>query len=200
LLGPEQVAHFLRARRSIRSYTPQPVEREVLARLIDVARFAPSASNRQPVKWLVIHDAAEVRRVAGLVIDWIRSGLPTQAAAIRRNNQRVLFLWDTGVDMICRGAPHLIVACAPKEYPWAATDSAIALTYLELAAPSFGLGACWGGFFTAAARQWAPLQETLALPADQIVCGAMMVGYPRHRYFRLPHRNEAHITWQESKP
>jgi nitroreductase len=99
--------------------------------------------------------------------------------------------------MICRGAPHLIIACAPKDYPWAATDCAIALTYLELAAPSFGIGACWGGFFTAAARQWAPLQETLALPADQIVCGAMMVGYPRYRYHRLPLRNEPPITWHE---
>ena len=100
--------------------------------------------------------------------------------------------------MICRGAPHLIVACAPKEYPWATTDCAIALTYLELAAPSFDLGACWGGFFTAAARQWAPLQETLALPEGQVVCGAMMVGYPRYRYHRLPLRNEPPITWHES--
>jgi nitroreductase/NAD-dependent dihydropyrimidine dehydrogenase PreA subunit len=198
LLGPEQVEHFLRARRSVRSYTARPVDRELLDKLIDIARFAPSASNRQPVRWLVVQDPAEVRRLAGLVVDWIRAGLPTQTSAARRNNQRVLFLWDSGVDMICRGAPHLIVACAPKEYPWAATDCAIALTYLELAAPSFGLGACWGGFFTAAARQWAPLQETLALPADQIVCGAMMVGYPRYRYHRLPLRNEPPITWHES--
>ena len=197
LLGPEQVEHFLRARRSVRSYTARPVERELLDKLIDIARFAPSASNRQPVKWLVIEDSAEVRRLAGLVIDWVRAGLPTQATATRRNNQRVISLWESGVDMICRGAPHLIVACAPKEYPWAATDSAIALTYLELAAPSFGLGACWGGFFTAAARQWAPLKENLALPADQIVCGAMMVGYPRYRYHRLPLRNEPPITWHE---
>jgi nitroreductase/NAD-dependent dihydropyrimidine dehydrogenase PreA subunit len=198
LLGPEQVEHFLRARRSVRSYTARPVDRGLIAKLIDIARFAPSASNRQPVRWMVVEDAAEVRRLAGLVIDWVRASLPTQPPAARRNYQRVLSLWESGVDMICRGAPHLIIACGPKDYPWAVTDCAIALTYLELAAPSFGLGACWGGFLTAAARQWTPLQEALALPNDQVVCGAMMVGYPRYRYHRLPLRNEPQITWHAS--
>jgi nitroreductase len=168
----------------------------VLAKLIDVARFAPSASNRQPVRWLVIHEGAEVRRLAGLVVDWIRAALPTQTTAARRNNQRVISLWESGIDMICRGASHLIVACGPTDSPWAASDCAIALTYLELAAPSLGLGACWGGFFTAAARQWPPLQEALALPDGQVVCGALMVGYPRYRYHRLPGRNEPQITWR----
>jgi nitroreductase len=198
LLGPEQVEHFLRARRSIRSYTTQPVERKVLVKLTDIARFAPSASNRQPAKWLIIYDSSEVRRLAGLVVDWIRAGLPDQPSAAQRNLRRFVSLWDAGLDVICRGAPHVIVACGPKDNPWAATDCAIALTYLDLAAPSFGLGACWAGFFIAAARQWPPLQQALALPEGHVACGATMIGYPRYRYHRLPLRNEAHITWQES--
>jgi nitroreductase/NAD-dependent dihydropyrimidine dehydrogenase PreA subunit len=196
LLGREQVTHFLRARRSIRSYTPQPVARDVLAGLLDVARYAPSASNRQPVRWLVIYQTAEVRRLAGLVLDWIRACLPTQAPAARRNNERLMAAWDAGVDVICRGAPHIIVACGPENLPISATDCAIALTYLELAAPSFGLGACWAGFFTAAARQWPALQEALELTEGHIVCGAMMIGYPRYRYYRLPLRNEAQVIWR----
>jgi nitroreductase len=77
-----------------------------------------------------------------------------------------------------------------------ATDCTIALTYLELAAPSFGLGACWAGYFMAAARHWRPLQEALPLSEGHIVYGAMMVGYPRYRYYRLPLRNEAQVTWR----
>lgn len=197
LPGRDQVTHFLRARRSIRTYTPQAVEREALTRLIDVARFAPSASNRQPVRWVVIYEAAEVRRLAGFVVDWMRAGLSSQPPAAQRNTLRFIAGWDSGVDMICRGAPHIIVACGPENLPVSATDCAIALTYLELAAPSFGLGACWAGFFTAAARQWPPLQDALALPEGHTACGAMMIGYPRFRYYRLPLRNEAHIIWQE---
>jgi nitroreductase len=196
LLGREQVTHFLRARRSVRTYAPQPVQRDVLAGVLDVARFAPSASNRQPVRWLVVYEASEVRRLAGLVVDWMRAGLSAQTEAIRRNNKRLISFWDSGLDVICRGAPHLIVVYGPDSLPVAATDCAIALTYLELAAPSFGLGACWAGFFTAAARQWPPLQETLALPEGCSVCGAMMIGHPRYRYHRLPLRNDAQITWR----
>lgn len=196
LLGPEQVEHFLRARRSIRAYAPRPVEREVLLKLLDIARFAPSASNRQPVKWLLVYDAAEVRRLASLAVDWIRTALPSQPPAAARNLRRFATGWDAGLDMVCRGAPHVLVACAPADHAWAATDCAIALTYLELAAPSFGLGACWGGILTNAARQWRPLQDALALPEGHLVCGAMMIGYPRYRYYRLPQRNEAQIIWR----
>jgi nitroreductase/Pyruvate/2-oxoacid:ferredoxin oxidoreductase delta subunit len=197
-LGREQVTHFLRARRSIRTFTPKLVDHGVLAGLIDVARFAPTASNRQPVRWVVVEEGDAVRRLAGLVVGWMRAGLPTQTPAVRKSNERFIALWDSGRDVICRGAPHLIVACGPEALPVSATDCVIALTYLELAAPSFDLGACWAGFFTAAARQWTPLKEALALPDGHIVCGAMMIGYPRYRYYRLPLRNEAHITWQGS--
>jgi nitroreductase len=197
-LGREQVGHFLRSRRSIRTYTAKPVNRETLANLIDLARFAPTASNRQPVRWVVLYEATEVRRAAGLVVDWMRAGLSSQAPAVRRSNERFISLWESSLDVICRGAPHLIVACGPEDLPAAATDCAIALTYLELAAPSFGLGACWAGYVVAAARQWQPLQEALRLPEGHIVCGAMMIGHPRYRYYRLPLRNEARITWHGS--
>jgi len=198
LPGRDQVTHFLRARRSIRTYTPQAVDREALARLIDVARFAPSASNRQPVRWVIVYEGAEVRRLAGLTVDWLRATCASQPPAAQRNLRRFIDGWDTGLDMVCRGAPHLLVACAPVDYTWAAADCAIALTYLELAAPPFGLGACWAGILTNAARQWQPVREALALPANLAVFGAMLIGYPRYRYDRLPERNAARIVWHES--
>jgi nitroreductase/NAD-dependent dihydropyrimidine dehydrogenase PreA subunit len=195
-LTPEQVAHLLRARRSIRTYAARPVEREVLTKLLDIARHAPSASNRQAVQWLVIYDSALVRHLAGLAIEWMRAGLPSQPPAAQRNAQRFIAGWDSGLDMVCRGAPHLLIAGAPADYPWATVDSAIALTYLELAAPSFGLGTCWAGILTNAARQWTPLQDALALPEGIPFCGAVMIGYPRYRYSRLPLRNEARVMWR----
>lgn len=200
LPGPDQVAHFLRARRSIRAYLPRPVERELLLRLLDSARYAPSASNRQAVSWLIVADAAEVRRLAGLAVEWLRHRLPDQPPDAQRNSRRFIAGWEAGLDMVCRGAPHLAVACAPAEYAWAAADAAIALTYLELAAPSLGLGACWAGILTQAARQWPPLQAALALSDGLAVSGALLVGYPRHRYHRLPERHPARILWRTSQP
>jgi len=197
LLGPEQVEHFLRARRSIRTYKEEAVEREVLAKLIDIARFAPTGGNVQPVKWLIIYERDEVRSLAGHVIDWMRFMLKEQPPIANAPNlDRIVASWAEGVDRICRGAPHVIVAHAPKDEPTAPAASTIALTYLELATPSFGLGACWGGYFNAAATLWPAMQQALGLPEGHSSFGAMMVGYPKYEYQRLPLRNEARITWR----
>ncbi len=197
LLNPDQVEHFLRSRRSIRTYKEEPVEREVLTKIIDIARFAPSGHNLQPVRWRVIYDGQEVRRLAGIVIDWMRDLLEKgEPLAKALHMDRAVAAWESGVERICRGAPHVIVAHAPKEERTAPQACTIALTYLELAAPSFGLGACWAGYFNAAANFWPPMQEALDLPEEHISFGAMMVGYPKYKYQRLPLRNEARITWR----
>ena len=72
LPGSEQIDHFLRSRRSIRSYKDRPVEREVLEELIRTARYAPSGHNTLPVHWLVIERKDEVKRLAGIVVQWMR--------------------------------------------------------------------------------------------------------------------------------
>ncbi len=191
----DAITHVLRARRSMRTFLPRAVPRETLGALIDIARFAPTASNRQPVRWLIVNDPNEVRHLAGLVVEWMRAGLPKQTPAAQRNIKRFIAGWDAGQDMICRGAPHLIWACAAQDNPAWSIDCMIAATYLELAAPSFGLGACWGGWLMAAARQWEPLQQALALPAGLAPHAAMLVGYPKYRYHRLPLRNDPQVFW-----
>ena len=184
----------MRVRRSVRSFRDKPVPRDELARLLDVARYAPSGSNRQPVSWLVVYDTAEVKRLAGMVEDSVlysaSQQVPAAATATVRQMERAR---QRGLDLICRGAPHLVVAHTPKG---AGNNGVIALTYLELAAYSLGLGACWGGFFTGAAQGWGPLQQALGLPEGHVVCGAMLVGYPKYRYRRIPVRNEARVTWR----
>ncbi len=197
-LGPEQVEHFLRARRSIRTYKDKTVEHETLGKLIDIARYAPTGTNSQQVGWLVINNRDEVHRLTGLAVDWMRYLIKEQdpiAKAYRMDS--IVAGWESGIDIICRGAPGLIVVHAPKDYVIAQTDCTIALTFLDLAAPSFGLGTCWAGFFMIAATHWPPLQAALALPEGHTHFGAMMIGYPKYKYHRLPLRKEANITWRD---
>jgi len=197
-LKPEQMEHLLRSRRSIRTYKKERVDRQVLVQLIDVARFAPSGHNLQPVEWRVIHDSGEVRQLAGFVIDWMRSLIKAESPlASSMHLDRLVAAWGVGQDRVCRSAPHVIVAHAHKKNRAAPAACTIALTYLELAAFAFGLGACWGGYFNAAATNWAPMQEALRFPEDHVSFGAMMVGYPKFKYQRLPLRNEAKITWHQ---
>ncbi len=195
-LTPEQTEHFLRYRRSIRVYEKKIVDRDTLAKLIDLAAYAPSGHNRQPVKWHVIYDTNHLKRLTGLVADWMRAMLkdhPDMARAMHMD--LVLAAWEAGIDVICRDAPHLIIAHGSSSDITAQTSCTIALTYLDLAAPTFGLGTCWAGFFQAAAGFWPPLQQALDLPDKNISYGAMMVGYPKFKYPRMPLRNKPQVTW-----
>ncbi len=197
VFGPEQLEHFLRYRRSIRNYKKKRVAREVLTKLINIARFAPSGHNLQPVKWLVIYEGDEVQRMAGFVIDWMRYLIKEDSPLVAAMNlNRVVSFWEKGHDPICRNAPHVIVAHAQKDDRTAPVASTIALTYLELSAVAFGLGACWAGYFNAAANLWPPMQKELGLPEENISFGAMMVGHPKFKYYRLPLRNDAEIMWR----
>ncbi len=200
VLSIEQVEHFLRSRRSIRTYQEKEIEREAMRKLIDIARYAQTGKNSQLIDWLVIHSGAEVKKMASMTIEWMRHLIKEDHPVASSFGLRgVVKAWDSGYDIICRGAPGLVVAHAPKEYAAAQVDSAIALTFLDLAAPSFGLGTCWAGYFMMAASHWPPLQDALVLTEGHACFGAMMIGYPKYRYHRLPLRREPNIVWKGKK-
>ena len=195
-LTAEAAERFLRSRRSIRTYLETPVERAKLEQLVAVACQAPSAKNSQPWHWTVVESPAETRRLAGLVIDYMRQFIaekPKLAALF--GYVRVVAAWDAGFERICRGAPHVIVAHGDKNWGFGAEDTALALSYLELYAPTLGLGTCWAGYFYSAVNAYPPLAQALKLPAKHKAFGAVMVGAPVHRYRRLPQRNAAVVSW-----
>jgi nitroreductase/Pyruvate/2-oxoacid:ferredoxin oxidoreductase delta subunit len=194
----ERVEHFLKSRRSIRSYKAKRVPSETLARLIGVARYAPSGHNWQPVNWLVVEKPDETRRLGGMVVEWMCSIVESRPEIAKSMHfDRIVANSDRGIDMILRGAPHVIVAHCDKQYGALGPSACIiAATYLELAAYGMGLGACWAGYFQVAASAYKPLAEALALPENHQVHAALMVGYPKHRFSRIPLRNQPVVTWR----
>lgn len=196
-LDPEATIQFLRSRRSIRSFKEKSVDRELLQKAIDIARFAPSASNRQPVHWLVLEQEESVKKVTDLVADWMRYMIKTHPEmAADRNFDKIVESHEAGIDRICRHARHLVFCYADKSQATAETDCAIALTYLELALPALGLGDCWGGYVNFASKWWPPLKEFLGIPENMDVYAVAMVGYPKFRYHRMPERNPAPVLWR----
>jgi len=182
---------LLKSRRSVREFRDEPVPEELVGKAIETARWAPSAVNRQPVHWLVIQTPAEVRRLAGLVIDYLR-----QIKTLEPRYAPYIELWEQGKDPVLRNAPHLVVIHAPDEWIWSSVDSTIALTQFELAAVAQGIGTCWAGFLMRAANGHPPLREALGIPADNSVFGALMYGFPRYHYRAVPPRLEARIEWR----
>lgn len=192
----EQLEQFLKSRRSIRVYKEKPVEHEKLAKLIDIARYAPSGHNSQPVHWLVLENREDVKQLAKMVINNVRviaEKKPALAEFICA--EALITAWDSGIDVVTRGAPHLLIAHAGK-VPAYMGDCYIALTYLELAAHSMGIGACWAGLIQLAAAFDPAVNQALRLPEDHVSFGAMMIGYPKYKFSRIPMRNDAQVIWR----
>jgi nitroreductase/NAD-dependent dihydropyrimidine dehydrogenase PreA subunit len=198
LLNNKQVEQFLNSRRSIRTYKDKPVDKQTLERLIDVARYAPTGRNMQPVRWLVIYDNDEVKRLEGTAVEWMRYMIKEQEQfASMMNLQHIVRLWDSDkITPITCGAPHMIVAYASKDLITSQEACIIAMTYIDIAAPSFGLGSCWAGYFNAAAKFWPSIQKSLRLPDGFVPFCSMMIGYPEYRYQRIPVRNKSQIVWR----
>ena len=143
---------FLKSRRSIRKYQGREVPVELIDRVLETARWAPSAHNAQPWRFFVIRKQELKRKLAGemaacLKADLIQDGVPERTAEERAK---------ASIDNFSR-APVLIVACIDKgrmdSYPdsfrqkaeevMATQSLAAAIQNLLLSASAIGLGACW---------------------------------------------------------
>jgi nitroreductase/NAD-dependent dihydropyrimidine dehydrogenase PreA subunit len=198
-LDAAHTEHFLRSRRAVRRYRDKPVPRDLFEKALGIACCAPTGSNRQEVRWLVIDNKDDVKTIAAHVIEWMRSVVKARPeVALTFNMQTLIQHWEQGSDRICRDAPQLVFAHASNEFGSAAADCHTALAYLELALPGFGLGSCWAGYVNYAAGQWPALAEFLSFPENHSCHGALMVGFPKFRYFRAPKRNHPVVRYHET--
>lgn len=177
---------FLMSRRSVREFKQEPVAKETLEALLDVARRAPTASNSQKLHWIVVGDAETVCALSAETVSWAR-GAGFGSAMLQQ--------WQKGNDPVLRGAPAVVVACTPKDYAWGKQDCAIALTFLELAAEARGLGVCWAGYLTRVAEVHAPIRQMLGVPEGYAVQGGLMLGERKYSYRWIPPREPLSVQW-----
>ena len=193
----DRVSQFLRARRSVRGFINKPVEKEKLLQLLEVARYAPNGANRQVVRWLVINDHAEVHRIAGLTIDWMKAVKSANPALYEEARLEVFVEpWEAGQDRISRGAPCVIQAYAKKDERTAAPAAFIAIAYAQLAATGLGLGTTFTGTINTASQSYPPLIEAMKLPDGYSAYATFVIGYPAERYQRIPVRKPVDVTWR----
>jgi len=194
-IAPEDLGYYLKKRRSVRHFTKDTVPKEKVFELLDIARYAASGGNGQPVEWIVVHDRKNVHRVAGLTIEWMKT-LVGSNHPMGGYVPALIGGWERGYDSICRDAPHLLFAHVPDGHAIAPVDAIIALTHFDIAAPSFGIGTCWAGFVAGAAREYEPLKQYLGLPAGRAFAYAMMFGYPQYTIYGIPRRKPLNVSWR----
>ncbi len=142
----------IRNRYSVRSYEDKPVEQEKLDRIFEAVRQAPSASNRQPWKFVLVRDAGTRKKLISICKDQAFVG---EAAVV-----------IAGVGL----APDRKMACGVPSDP---VDLGIAMEHIALTAVAEGLGTCWIGSF-----DQDRICDLLGIPADAKVVEVMTLGYP----------------------
>jgi nitroreductase len=210
-------------RRSVRCLKSQTLARETIERLLTAARHAGTGSNAQSEGFLVIENRELLNKLEkmvidvlwnagikylgkerGLVIRWlkIKCGPETVRQArqyyeiIRRRKENGELHGNKKIGgMIFRNAPTVIVVHGEKKNIISATNSALTIRNVELLAISLGLGTCWVGFLMIAAEKSRKINELLGLSKNRIVTGALMIGYPKHKYSRSIPRKERDVRW-----
>ena len=153
----------LRARRTIRRYTGEPVSDADIDVLLEAAMYAPSRLDRRPWRFVVLRDRALQDEMGDAI----------------------------GVRNYLAQAPAVIVICADSaSSPTWMMDIAAATENLLLAATDLGLGAAWVGW--PESGWWQPLEDLLrrkiGVPADIRVATLVAVGHPAER--RDPYSRE----------
>jgi nitroreductase len=158
----------IRHRRSIRNYASRPVEEEKLHQVLEAARLAPSASNRQSWKFVVARDPA------------IRAKL-TEAAMAQP------FVGTAPVILVaCGTEPDGVMACGQHRYT---VDLSIATAYMILEACELGLGTCWLGRFDEQ-----KVKDALGIPESVRVVAMTPLGYPAELPQARPRKELADIV------
>lgn len=141
----------VKSRYSCRDYQDRPVEPEKLDRIIEAARLAPSASNRQEWRFVAVTDPAK------------RAALTKIAHGQKFVGQAPLVI------AACALTDGHVMSCGQLSYT---IDVAIALEHIALAATAEGLATCWIGAFDEE-----PVKKLLGIPADVRVVQLMPLGY-----------------------
>jgi len=199
-IASEDMGYYLKKRRSVRHFTKDPVPKEKILEVLDIARYAATGGNKQPVEWIVVQDREKVKKIAALTVEWMK----TLIGSNHPMSSYVPFLiasWDAGNDPICRGAPHLLFVHVPDgTLPdgnlVGQTDAIIALTHFDVAAPAFDIGVCWAGFVAGAAMSYEPLQKELGIPDGRRSAYALMFGNPQYKIYGIPRRKPLQVTWK----
>ena len=187
------VSEAIHERRSIRSFRSEPVPDEVIHQMLEAARLAPSGSNRQPWRFIVVTDATEKARLRKICLDQaFIEGAPVvfvccadvtaYSQALRKKRSQEFIDYGVTETLSGRFADPVYRALLLAEpdpdlstfLPAAVANTYIAIEHMVLAATALGLGTCWVG----ALGNEGEIDAFFGLPTTMVVAAVLPVGYP----------------------
>lgn len=197
LPDPRQLDTLIRGRRSVRRYRDENLDPALIRQLLETAWHAPTGHNARKVLFTVVddrqvlhelRDEAMARIAEAVKAKSLPEGLEFFAHFVR--------VWQSRKqDVIFRGAPHFVVASAPKSCTTPSQDCLIALASFDLLAQNHGIGTLWSGLITWTIELILPdLRERIGIPQDHEIGYVMSFGPPAVHYPRTAQYHHAQIS------
>ena len=177
-------------RRSIRSYTTDPIRREHLDLIIQAGLYAPSSRNRQPWHLCVLQGQEMIDRLTAEL---------KAAIALMPENPYAAQVGAASYTVNFHAPAFIIVSADPEVSTSPQADCALVLGNMFLAAHSLGIGSCWVNQLGSACREngFRKILTKLGVPQNNYVYGCSAFGYPQS-YPSAPKRKEGTVTFAET--
>ena len=165
-------------RRSTRKYLNKPVSKELLEKIIETGRYAPSGGNSQSNHFIVIQNKQIIDRLVKMVEKAFSKMEITEN--MYRSLQNSINLSKKGGYVFCYNAPVLIIVANKKDYGNNQADCALALENMMLEANELDLGSCYINQLKWLNENQKILSylQSLGMNEDERVYGSLIVGYP----------------------
>ncbi len=180
---PEMLLSVIKTRRSTRKFRPDDIPEEMLAKIIEAGRYAPSGGNNQKTRFLVIRDKEVLERLKAIVTRALCEveETPDMYASFRNSVRNARKAAEAGtVSNFYYSAPVLILTASEADYYNRFPDCACALQDMMLTANSMDLGSCWINTvrFVQEDAELREFLQSLGMAEGELVCGGVALGWP----------------------
>jgi len=213
----EEFFRFLRERRSHRSYLKKKIPQEVLEKLVEACRYAPTGSNKQKTHLLILQNEQTISKLSSMTIQYIErvnglverkmkklsaegkedSDLYRDSIYALSAGTGVVDRAKAGLDPIFFWAPAVFIFHSDsKRFGTPHDDCVIAAQTITLYARTLGLESCYIGAFMAAAFYDPSVMEEIHLPPKHQVYSVLTLGYPGQTYLKDVDRKPLTVRWE----
>ena len=207
-----QLKLLMQSKRSTRRYHSEPVSESEIKEVLDVMKYAPSASNARAWKFLVLTDQKKIKSLSNKIVKTIGFTRKLVSNFFVKN----FFIWGqlrktikvpsftiamdritgdslAGKDPIFHNAPCVIFLYSPNYGNLGGCDSGIISTYGMLAAETLGLGSCWIGLAQEPLQRLRSLSKYIGIPRGHTVWGCFVLGKPVPKYKGIPPKTDLSV-------
>ncbi len=180
----------IKTRRSVREYLDMPLPQEIIIKIIDAGRYAPTGLNLQPWRFIVVQNNEMLRKLSEYAKPILIKNLEGRSDAVAMNFLKRL--QDKNFNLFYN-APVLILVIGSKNNALTDYDCSMCAGNMMLAAHSLGIGSCWIGGASVIQHSEELIAE-LKIPPNYKLVAPLIFGYPK-TIPSTPEKREPVVFW-----